>query len=84
MKEVPHLKKISSEVVALRMTIVDEGEEVDISAKCFSSQIRSFINKGMKIILVRVTVEESPVLVCTSTLGGKVRIVRKKSLKVGA
>ena len=72
LKEVPHLKKISSEVVALRMAIVDEGNEIDISAKYFSSQIHSFLNKGMKIISVHVTVAESPVPVCTATSVGKV------------
>jgi hypothetical protein len=74
LKEVPHLKKISSEAVALRMTIVDEGNsEVDISIKYFSSQIRSFLNKGMKIIFVRVSVAESPVAANTSFSAGKVR-----------
>ena len=73
LKEVPHLKKISSEAVALRMTIVDEGNsEVDISIKYFSSQIRSFLNKGMKIIFVRVSVAESPVAANTSFSAGKV------------
>lgn len=62
LKEVPHLTKMSHEDVILRMTIVDEaGSEVDVSTKYFVSQIRSFLNKDMKIISVRVTAAESPV-----------------------
>ena len=62
LKEVPHLMKMSHEDVILRMTIVDEaGSEVDVSTKYFVSQIRSFFNKDMKIISVRVTAAESPV-----------------------
>ena len=54
--------KMSHEDVILRMTIVDEaGSEVDVSTKYFVSQIRSFFNKDMKIISVRVTAAESPV-----------------------
>ncbi|CAB4018743.1 Hypothetical predicted protein [Paramuricea clavata] len=73
LKEVPHLKKISSEAVALRMTIVDDdNSEVDISTKYFSSQMFSFLNKGMKIICVRVAVAESPVAFSnTSVSAGK-------------
>ena len=56
LKEVPHLMKMSHEAVILRMTTVDEaGSEVDVSTKYFVSQIRSFLNKEMKIIPVRVT-----------------------------
>ncbi|CAB3979234.1 Hypothetical predicted protein [Paramuricea clavata] len=73
LKEVPHLKKISSEAVALRMTFVDDNNsEVDISTKYFSSQMFSFLNKG--IISVRVAVAESPVAFSnTSVSAGKER-----------
>jgi hypothetical protein len=47
------------------MTVVDEGDKVDISAKYFTSQIHSVLSKGMKIICVCVAVVESPVLVST-------------------
>lgn len=75
LKEVPHLNKISSESVALRMAIVDEdNSEVDISTKYFSSQMFSFLNKGMKIISVHVAVAESPVAPSnTSVSAGKER-----------
>ena len=76
LKEVPHLKKISSEAVVLRMTIVDnDNSEVHISTKYFSSQMFSFLNKGMKIISVHVAVAESPVVFSnnTSVSAGKER-----------
>ena len=61
LKEVPYLQKITSESMALRFAILDENNsEVDISNKYFSSQMFSFVNKGMKVISIRVAVSESP------------------------
>ena len=74
LNEVSHLRKISSEsATAFRMTIIDEGSsgsDVDISTKYFSSQMVSLLDKGVKVIVVRATVADSPVAV-TKTAGTK-------------
>lgn len=73
LNEVPHLRKMSSECAPLRMTLIeDNGSEVDISKKYFSSQMLSLLNKGTQIISVRVVAAESPV--CVSKTSRKVNL----------
>ena len=75
LKEVPYLQKVTSESMALRFAILDENNsEVDISNKYFSSQMFSFVNKGMKVISIRVAVSESPIAAESSSMSAASKV----------
>lgn len=75
LNEVPYLQKITSELMALRFAILDENNsEVDISNKYFSSQMFSFVNKGMKVISIRVAVSESPIAAGSSSMSAAPKV----------
>jgi len=81
LKEVPYLQKITSESMALRFAILDENNsEVDISNKYFSSQMFSFVNKGMKVISVRVVVSESPIAGESSSMSAASKVRRSNEV----
>ena len=59
--EVPYLAKVASNAESLRLIIAEpDRPEIDISSKYFKSQIMTLLNKGLKTIVVRVAVNESP------------------------
>ena len=60
LREVQHLRKLSTSSDSLRLIIVKGESEIDISPKYFKSQMTKLIDRGSKTVVVRVAANESP------------------------